>query len=182
LRGINTLMLDFYDDPDFIQALAEFAVDVALKFATAQIEAGADIIGVGDAAASLVNRGLYDEFILPHQKRLVNGIHAAGGRVRLHICGRTLHLVDALATLACEIVDLDTLVDMGAARGVMGNRQVLAGNVHTVNVVKNGGPKEMRQALVKCRADAGAAWIAAAGCEVPRQSPPENVRCFAQFD
>src|SRR5208283_4356944 len=61
LRGLNTLMMDYYDEPDFIHALAEFTVNVALKFAAAQIEAGADIIGVGDAAASLINRELYDQ-------------------------------------------------------------------------------------------------------------------------
>ena len=180
LRGINTLMMDYYDDAEFIHALAEFTVKNALKFAVAQIEAGADIIGLGDAAASLINRELYDAFVLPHEKQLVDGIHAAGGRVRLHICGRALHLADAIATLGCEIVDMDTLVDLRAARTAMSNRQVLLGNVHTVNVVKNGTVADMRRELAKCRDDAGAAWIAGAGCEVPRQSPAENVRCFAE--
>ena len=106
LRGINTLMTDYYDDADFVHALAAFTVDNALKFATAQIEAGADIIGVGDAAASLVGRELYDEFVFPHEQRLIAGIHAAGGKVRLHICGRTSQLADALAKLGCEIVGL----------------------------------------------------------------------------
>jgi len=180
LRGINAIMLDYYDDPDFTSALADFTVNVALKFAAAQIHAGADIIGVGDAAASLLNRELYDKFVLPHEKRLVDGIHAAGGRVRLHICGRTTHLVDAMASLGCEIVDLDSMVDLCAARAAMGLRQTLAGNVDTIRVVKNGGPDDVRQTLAKCRADAGPAWIAAAGCEVPRHSSAENVRCFAR--
>jgi len=178
LRGINTLMLDYYDNPDFVHALAAFTVEVALKFATAQIEAGADIIGVGDAAASLIGRGLYDEFVFPHEQRLVDGIHAAGGRVRLHICGRTQQLTDALAKLGCEIVDLDSMVDLRAARAAMGDRQVLLGNIHPVNVVKNGTSDEVRHALANCRAAAGPAWISGAGCEVPRQSPPENVRGF----
>ncbi|MEI7807750.1 MAG: uroporphyrinogen decarboxylase family protein, partial [Verrucomicrobiota bacterium] len=95
-------------------------------------------------------------------------------------CGRTSQLADALAKLGCEIVDLDTLVDMRAARAAMGDKQVLLGNIHTVNVVKNGKLEDVRSELAKCRADAGAAWIAGAGCEVPRHSPPENVRCFAQ--
>ena len=181
LRGLNTLMMDYYDDPDFIHALANFTADVALKFATAQIEAGADVVGVGAAAASLINRELYDEFVLPYEKRLVDGIHRAGGRVRLHICGRALHLAGSMATLGCEIVDLDTLVDLRAARAAMGDRQVLLGNVHTVNVVKNGTADNVRQALAKCRADAGPAWIAGAGCEVPRCSPVENVRCFSEI-
>jgi len=180
LRGINTLMMDYYDNADFIHELAGFTVKTALQFAIAQIEAGADIIGIGDAAASLINRELYDEFVLPHEKRLVDGIHAAGGRVRLHICGRISHLADALATLGCEIVDVDTPVDMQAARAAMGERQVLLGNIHTVNVVRNGTAEDVRRELAKCRADAGPAWISGAGCEIPRQTPMENVRCFAE--
>lgn len=180
LRGINTLMMDYYDDPDFIHGLADFTVDTALKFAKAQIEAGADIIGVGDAAASLIGRELYDEFVFPHEKRLVDGIHAAGGRVRLHICGRTIQLVDALGKLGCDIVDLDTMVDLRAARAAMGDQQVLLGNVHTVKVVKDGPATDVRRELAQCCAAAGKAWIAGAGCEVPRHSPPENVRCFAE--
>lgn len=182
LRGINTIMMDFYDDPDFAQALAFFTVEVALKFATAQLEAGADIIGIGDAAASLISRELYDEFVLPHEQQLVKGIHAAGGRVRLHICGRTLHLADAFGSLGCEIVDLDTKVDLRGARAAMGDRQVLLGNVDTVNLVRNGTAENVRHALAKCREDAGPLWIVGAGCEVPRNSPADNVRCFSRID
>ena len=181
LRGINTLMTDYYDDETFVHELASFCVDVALAFATAQIEAGADIIGVGDAAASLTNRTIYDQFIFPHEKRLIDGIHAAGGRVRLHICGRTSHLLDAIARLGCEIVDLDTSVDLHSARETMGERQVLLGNIDTVAVVKNGTVEQVRQALARCREDAGPAWIAGAGCEIPRFTPRDNVRCFADI-
>jgi len=56
LRGINRLMLDFYDDPDFVRELMDFVVQTELGFAQAQIEAGVDIMGIGDAAASLVGR------------------------------------------------------------------------------------------------------------------------------
>ena len=180
LRGINTLMMDFYDQPDFVHDLAAFAVDTALAFARAQIEAGADVIGVGDAAASLVSRDLYDEFVFPHEKRLIEGIHAAGGRVRLHICGNTRHLADALGRLGADIIDLDSMVDLGMARQAMGEKQVLLGNVHPVRVVRDGTAADVSAALAACRAAAGPAWISGAGCEIPRGSPEENVRCFAR--
>ena len=38
LRGINTLMLDFYDDPDFVRDLFDFVVEMELRFARAQVE------------------------------------------------------------------------------------------------------------------------------------------------
>ena len=37
LRGINTLMLDFFDDPTFVRDLFEFIVGMELRFARAQI-------------------------------------------------------------------------------------------------------------------------------------------------
>ncbi len=74
LRGINTLMLDFYDDPAFVRDLFEFVLDLALRFAKAQKDAGADTIGMGDAPASLVGPRLYREFVWPWEKRLIDGL------------------------------------------------------------------------------------------------------------
>ena len=45
--------MDFLDDPPFVTDLFEFIVVVELAFAAEQVKAGADIIGIGDAAASL---------------------------------------------------------------------------------------------------------------------------------
>jgi len=93
LRGINTLMLDFHDDPGFVEALMDFVVELELRFARAQVEAGADIIGVGDAAASLVGPKVYNDLIQPLEVKLVEGIHEMGARVRLHICGNTKRIL-----------------------------------------------------------------------------------------
>src|ERR1035438_1478377 len=72
LRGINRLMLDFGDDPQFVHELFGFTVETAIRFADEQIKAGADIIGIGDAAASLVGPRIYKEFVLPWEKKLVD--------------------------------------------------------------------------------------------------------------
>jgi uroporphyrinogen-III decarboxylase len=82
LRGINTLMLDFYDDPGFVHELFEFVLQMGLRFARAQIEAGVDLMGVGDAAASLVGPQIYRDFVWAYEKRLVDGLHDMGCKVR----------------------------------------------------------------------------------------------------
>jgi uroporphyrinogen-III decarboxylase len=55
LRGINRLMLDFYDDPAFVRDLMDFVGEMELRFARARIEAGVDLMGMGNPAASLVS-------------------------------------------------------------------------------------------------------------------------------
>ncbi len=181
LRGINRLMLDFSDDPEFVRDLFEFVTDNAIAFARAQTEAGADIIGVGDAAASLAGPRIYEEFIWPAEKRLVDGIHAAGGRVRLHICGNARRILDGMGRLGCGLVDLDFPVPVHEARQIMGPGQVLAGNIDPVRVLRNGTPEEVAGALAGCHRQARSRYIVAAGCEVPRGTPDANLRALAGY-
>ncbi|MGA4578934.1 uroporphyrinogen decarboxylase family protein [Limisphaera sp. VF-2] len=181
LRGINALMLDFYDDPGFVRDLFEFVVEMELRFARAQLEAGADLIGVGDAAASLVGPRFYETFVWPYEKRLMDGIRALGGRTRLHICGNTRRILSGMGRLGCHIVDLDFLVPMAEGRTAMGPGQVLLGNVDPVRVLRDGTPEEVTAAVAACHQAAGARFIVGAGCEVPRDTPPENLHAMVTY-
>ena len=182
LRGINRLMLDFHDAPEFVHELFSFLIANALECARAQLAAGADYIGVGDAAASLVGPRIYEAFVWPYEKKLVDGIHAAGGRVRLHICGSIRRILERVAKLGCEMVDIDYPVPMLEARARMGPEQVLAGNLDPVSTVRNGTPASIVAALDECWSAAGPKYIVGAGCEIVRDTPDENLRamgCFA---
>lgn len=181
LRGINHVMLDLYEDPDFVRELLDRVVALEIEFARAQIEAGADGVGLGDAAASLVGPKFYREVIQPAETKLVVAIQSMGVPVRLHICGRTTHHLEGMRDLHCGIVDLDWMVDMGAARAAMGPEQVLLGNIDPVRIVRNGSTEQVREGLAHCHAAAGPRYIVGAGCEIPRDSPRENVRMFREF-
>jgi MtaA/CmuA family methyltransferase len=181
LRGINRLMLDFSDDPGFVRDLFGLVVNTAIRFAAVQIEAGADIIGVGDAAASLVGPRVYKELVWPFEKQLVDAIHSMGGRVRLHICGTTRKILSGMGELGCDMVDIDFPVPLEEARVRMGARQVLAGNLNPVKDLRDGTPETIRQALADCYRQAGPNYIVAAGCEVCRGTPPANVEALVGF-
>jgi len=181
LRGINTLMLDFYDDPDFVRWLFDFVLEMGLRFAKAQIDAGADLIGVGDAAASLIGPQLYAEFVWPYEKKLVDGLHGLGTQVRLHICGNTSKILSGMGQLRCEIVDLDYFVSVADARRAMGAEQVLLGNLDPVRVLRDGTPESITAAVAQCHREAGPRYIVGAGCEVPRGTPQENVLALTRY-
>jgi MtaA/CmuA family methyltransferase len=181
LRGINTVMLDFFDDPAFVRDLFEFVVAMELRFAKAQVEAGIDVMGVGDAAASLVGPQLYREFVWPYEKKLVDGLHQLGTRVRLHICGNTRFALAEMGRLGCEIVDLDYPAPVAEARAQMGPDQVLLGNINPVQILRNGTPEIVTQAIAQCHREAGPRYIVGAGCEIPRDTRPENVQALAAY-
>ena len=181
LRGINTLMIDFYEDPTFVTDLFEFVLALELRFAQAQVDAGCDLIGIGDAAASLVGPQLYEELIWPYEKRLVDGVRAMGALVRLHICGNTRAILDGMGRLGCDIVDLDWMAPMAEARKAMGPEQVLLGNIDPVAVLRNGTPQRVQEAIAACHQQAGARYVVAAGCEVVRDTPLDNVRAMCAY-
>ena len=174
-------MTDFSDDPAFVNDIFEFTVELATRFAAAQIKAGADIIGVGDAAASLVGPRIYNEFVWPWEKKLVDSIHAIGGRVRLHICGNARRIVEPISRLGCEMVDIDFPVPMEQARAQAGPRQTLAGNMDPVRGLRNGSPETILKSLEELQQQAGAQWIVATGCEVVRDTPHDNLHAMVAF-
>lgn len=181
LRGLNTLMLDFHDDEAFVTDLFEFVVAMEIEFARQQVQAGATLIGVGDAAASLVGPKTYRRFVFPYEQKLVAGLKALGTRVRLHICGNTRKILGGMGRLGCDIVDLDFLSPMAEGRAAMGERQVLLGNLDPVRVLRDGTPESITAGLEDCWKAAGPRYIVGAGCEVPRGTPLENLRALTRF-
>jgi MtaA/CmuA family methyltransferase len=181
LRGLSTLMFDFSDDPGFVEDLLDFATRMAIDFARAQVDAGVDIVGIGDAAASLVGPEIYEEVVWPHEKRLVDEIHGMGARVRLHICGNMRRSVGAMARLGADIVDLDSLVPLGAARAAAGPDQVLLGNLNPVTELMSSTPAEISRLLAERHAQAGSRWIVGAGCEIPVTTAHENVDALVAY-
>lgn len=178
VRGVTALMYDLYDRPDELETLLERLVDTAIAFALAQVEAGATIIGLGDAIASQVGPRAYRRFALPYEQRIFEAIRRAGAIPRLHICGDTTRIVKDMAHSGAQIIDLDWQVDIAEARATVDgvDRAIaLCGNFDPVAVLYDGTADEVTQAVRYCRAGGGATWLAAPGCEVPRNTPPENM-------
>ena len=178
LRGINRLMLDFIDDPAFVRDLFEFVVEMELRFAKAQVEAGADLIGVGDAAASLVGPRIYEEFVRPYEKRLVDGLHAMGIKVRLHICGNTRRILAGIGRWAATWWTSTIWSRWTRPAADMGPSQVVAGNIDPVAAVRNGTPETITAALAECYRAGGAALHRRRRLRGPRDTPEANVRAL----
>jgi len=180
LRGITPFIMDLMDDEEFAGDLMDRCLDTAIAFAKAQIEAGADTIGVGDALASQIDPNTYERLIQPREKRLVKAIQAAGAYVKLHICGDITHLLPGIADLGIDIIDVDHMVDMATVRKELGGQVVITGNLDPVSVVKDGTPDDIRSAVLAAYADAGNPYMVNAGCEIPANTPIENLKALCE--
>jgi MtaA/CmuA family methyltransferase len=178
LRGVENTFMDLIDKPEMYLQAAKVIVANATRFARAQIEAGADMIGIGDAVASLINPSMYEQYVLPFEKTLIDAIHEAGATVKLHICGNIANNIGLMAQTGADIIDVDWMVSLSAAREAVGPEVTLAGNFDPTAVLLQGTPEDVGEAARKCITSAGEKFILQPGCEVPPGTPEANLRAF----
>jgi MtaA/CmuA family methyltransferase len=176
LRSAAVLLLDVVDRPEWLLELLEFCAEMEIEFALAQIEAGAHIIGLGDAIASQVSPAMYRKYALPYEQRIFAAVHAQGALARLHICGNTTKLLPDMVKSGADIIDLDWMVDMRAAGERYGAQVALCGNMDPVAVMLQGAAEQVYESTVACLRMGGPRNISGAGCEIPDGTPAENLR------
>jgi len=176
LRGLSFLMIDIIDQPVFTSQLMEISTMQAIEFAVAQVKAGADFIGIGDAAASLIGPKIYNEMVMPYEKRIINAIHEEGAKAKLHICGNITSILNHVSITGADIIDVDWMVDFKEANKVCKKVGSCAcGNFDPVKILLNGTPDTVGQAVMACIDDSNDNTFIAAGCEVPKMTSWENL-------
>lgn len=177
LRDINYFMVDLRTEPALPKEILKFVVEMESDFAYAQIEAGAQFIGIGDAIASLGSGDDYAEFNFPFLSELVDRIKARGAYIKYHACGRTKHMWKYIKQLNIDILNLDSLIDFAEAREFFGDKFVLKGNLNPITEMMDATPDVIRAAAQHSFAQAGThgRFILSPGCELPPSTPYENL-------
>lgn len=175
LAGVSNMLMQLMMDPDFCNLLMDKCMDTAKDFVKAQIEAGCDVIGIGDAICSQIDPFTYDTFVKERHKELIAFIHANGARTKLHICGDITHLLSSLAELNTDILDLDYDVDIAYARSVVGEKVILCGNINPV-LIQNSTPEDVERLSRELVSLHGhERFILSAGCEITVGTSVENL-------
>lgn len=175
LAGVSEMLIHLMMDPDFCNLLMDKCVITAKDFALAQINAGCDVIGMGDAICSQIDAETYDLYVLDRHLEIIQFIHEKGARVKLHICGDITHLLPSIARLNVDILDLDHMVDMHYAREIVGPGSILCGNINPV-LVQDLHPGEIDNRVAEMvRSMAGQKYILSAGCEITVNTPYHNL-------
>lgn len=177
IRGLTEFMMDTMEDVSFIEELLDFTTELAIDFSVAQIEAGADIIGIGDAVASLISPKDFEKFVLPNTKKVIDEIQKRNAKVKYHICGDASHLLNQINSLGVDLVNIDSKVDLKKAREVLSNT-CIKGNLNPSDVLLKGSIEKVIAESEECMKTGGAGFMLSPGCEVPKNTPHENFAAF----
>ena len=185
LRGMETLMMDFFDNPGFVRDLLRSIADYNIAQVAEALKYDIDAIYFGDDWGQqhglLMGPDLWREFIYPELKRMYGVVKDAGKIVSIHSCGDVDELFDDLVGIGLncfnpfqpEVMDTDAL--MKRYRGKL----AFHGGLSTQQVLPYGSVDDVIKAtkhLLKMGSDGG--YIFAPAHAVEGDVPVENMVAF----
>jgi uroporphyrinogen decarboxylase len=187
LRGIENLMMDFYDHPGFVRELLETIAEYNISQVGRALAYDIDAVYFGDdwGAQHGLQMGprLWGEFIQPVLRRMYGVVRRAGKFVMIHSCGDVDELFEELVNIGLssfnpfqpEVMPVYEL--LGRYRG----RLCFHGGLSTQKLLPYGSPEEVRRESRRLLQAGGAGgYIFAPAHDVEGDVPLANMLAFIQ--
>jgi uroporphyrinogen decarboxylase len=178
----EAFLLGLLTEPEPVQNLLAYATRSIIRFCRAIIGAGGLPILVDPlASGSVISVEHYREFALPSEAEVIRYLHRYDLDVVLHICGDTNSIIGLMPESGADLLSIDR-IDIGDAVAGAGDACRIIGNLDTTSILLASAAET--EAAVTAMVIAGRkcpkGFVAATGCEVPVDTPPENVRAFVR--
>jgi len=180
LAGVSDMLVMLMADPDFSNLLMDKCMITAKEFAKAQIEAGCDVIGIGDAICSQIDIETYNTFVKERHKELTSYIHSSGGKVKMHICGNITHILPSIKDIGIDILDIDWQVSFDDACQIMGPDVAICGNINPVTIQNSTEAEITGLTTSLVQNQKGKKFILSGGCEITVNTPHNNLKAMRE--
>lgn len=174
--GVEDFLIKTITEPEEIKAILNKLSELTIKFANAQIEAGADIITVADhATRDLCSPLAYRDFLAPMHSMFVKEIKAP---IMLHICGDTVDRIEYICQTNVASFHFESKVDACRAVSISNGRIKLIGNINNPQTLLFKKPEDVRREVkyaIGCGVD-----IIGPECAVPLRTPIQNLKAISK--
>ncbi|MBI4976641.1 MAG: uroporphyrinogen-III decarboxylase-like protein [Spirochaetes bacterium] len=187
LRGMENLLMDFYEHPEFVHELLHAIADYNIAQVKEALTYDIDAVHFGDdwgqQQGLIMGPKLWREFIYPELKRMYAVAKDAGKYVTIHSCGDVDELFDDLIGIGLDCFNpfqpevMDTAALMKQYRG----RLSFHGGLSTQKILPYGTPDEVRaevRRLIGLGSDGS--YIFAPAHSVEGDVPVENLVAFIE--
>ena len=189
LIGMQNFMMMMFDNPGFVHRLAQMVTQFSLGQLEMLIDAGLDVLivedDIADKSNTLISPDQFKTFINPYNRQLVDRAHAAGLKVVRHSDGNLWPILDVLLDSGYDglnPLEPQAGMHLKKVKDYCGERLCLLGNIDCQELLPNGSPVQVRQAVRDAIDDAarGGGLIICSSNTLHPGVNPEN--CIAMFE
>ncbi len=163
LYGIEDLILATYDDPEWVHAFLSILLDRKMAFVQSLRGAEFDVLelGGGDASSTVISPKVFDAFVAPYDKQIIDAAHAVGQKIVYHTCGGMMPLLERIADMGPDAMETFTPAGMGGdtllgeAKRRIGHRVCMIGGFDQFHFFTKCTPEETRAEVRRCFNEAG---------------------------
>lgn len=180
LFDMTELMMAIYLEPDTVTLLLEKCTEFILKYVQAMKETGISGVIMAEPAAGLISNDDCNTYSTTYVKKIVEAVQDDSFMVILHNCGNTGHCTDAMVNSGAKGLHFGNRADMAEALRECPEDLLVMGNIDPVGIMQQASPEKVREETLALL-DATAQWdnfILSTGCDVPPQTPFENISAF----
>jgi uroporphyrinogen decarboxylase len=184
LMGMENILLGFLTEPDKVELVMDKVLEANLRLARRAVRAGAEIIVLGDDYAAnsgpLMGREIFDHFILPRLKRMVDTIHDEGAFCVKHSDGNIDCLLEPIVAAGPDglnPIEPGAGMDLKQVKAQVGGRIALLGNIDCAHLLPHGTPAQVREAVRQAIEDAGrgGGFMVTSSNSIHSSCRPENL-------
>jgi len=181
LRGIQQIIYDTFDDPEYVHEVMKVATKLSLDRALALVETGIYLrIGDPSASCSLISPKIYREFVMSYHQQLLSELRKnTDTRIGLHICGNIDPIMEEILSLPIDWFEIDALSSLEKMVSLSQGKIVIRGQI-PMETFLDGTREDIQKEVKRCVDIAGStrAFMLAPGCTVPFNAPMENIQVF----
>ncbi len=182
LRGMENLMMDMLERPDFFERLLDAILEHHLVLTRKALALGVDCVHFGDdygmQTGLILGAPNWRKFIKPRLARLFAPVRAAGKFISLHSCGKVQELFGDLVEMGLNFFNpfqpevMDVFTELPRWRGALAFHGGLSIQ-RTLPFATAAQVREQTRRLLEAGRQGG--YIFAPSHDVPPDVPPENI-------
>lgn len=188
LRGMDQLLVDMLESPDFVHELFDHITEFNLSQLDLALEQDIDGVQFGDDWGSqgglIMGPRLWREFIKPRIAVMYGRVRAAGKYVMIHCCGDVREILPDLVEVGLDVFNpfQPEVMDVFETKRLYYGRLSFYGGISVQHLLPHGAPEEVRRETRKLLAELGrgGGYIASPSHAVPADVPPENIAAMVE--
>lgn len=181
LFGYENALMNFIIDGAKTHAILDRLTEASITWAVAQAKYGVDAVLMSSAfvGGPFLSPKMYQEFVIPYERRVTEAVKATGVSVYTHTCGSIgdrLELMIETGTQGVDTLDPPPLgnTELADAKALIGNKMFIKGNMNAVELLAAKTKEEViAHAANRIRiGKPGGGYILSTACSVaPRMEP-----------